>query len=278
MIAGIVDGSCSDCEVLNKTYYLSQDTPDGCVWSEGAVCGACDPTDIILTVTLDGSDYIITVTMDGHVWKKNYGTSKPECCELTDETIAHLTNSGDCDTSSATCVVTALKDGHPCKTDSCLNDCVVCENLPQEWAIDLGAGGWVDTGCGFCDQVQGVFVATVISFPDGCVAQINIQSVCSVSGFDYFFDILLAATDLGVGLAQISAVVTLAKNIGTPLIRHTYRSSTFTQGDSCFALADENGIITLSLDSTTDSNPGFICNAASTDPLPSTIQVWDANA
>lgn len=126
VIAGIVDGSCSDCEVLNKTYYLSQDDPAGCTWSEGAVCGECDPTDIILTVTLDGSDYIITVTMDGHVWQKNYGTSKPECCGLTSETISHLTDSGDCDSSSATCVITALADGHACQTAMCTGECLDC--------------------------------------------------------------------------------------------------------------------------------------------------------
>ena len=148
VIAGIVDGSCSDCEVLNKMYYLSQDTPGGCTWSEGAVCGECDPTDIILTVTLDGSDYIVTVTMDGHVWSKNYGTSKPECCGLTNETIPHTTNSGDCDSSSATCVITALADGHPCETDICLGVCGACDpEPPGEIAIDYGTLSFTDGSC-----------------------------------------------------------------------------------------------------------------------------------
>lgn len=269
VISGIVDGSCDDCEVLNKTYYLSQAddeseiTPEGCSWFEGAVCGDCNPTDIWLTVFQDGSDYIIEVTMDGHVWHKNYGTTKPECCGLKNETIPHVTNSGDCDTSSATCVVTALADGQACETSPCTVTCSTFQ-CPESWAVDLGVGGLTDRDCSICDEVQGIYVVdtdppgacnwfftrTVL----GCTEERSVRLFFPNSTGTYFY--VYQSLFKGFGLVLTGWKSSIWDSIANP---------------TCLYLADGDGKIPLSLEAV---QTGTGCDGA----LPTSIQIWDANA
>jgi len=125
VIADMAEGTCGDCADLNKTYYLPQISGTPCTWKLTDVCTpfACDPTEMTLEVLLDGSDYKIRVTLGEHIWEKNYGEDKPDCCSLVAEALTHTTSGGDCDSSSATCAITASDEECPtdCCDDYCLN-------------------------------------------------------------------------------------------------------------------------------------------------------------
>lgn len=272
VIAGIVDGSCSDCEVLNKTYYLSQDTSGGCVWSEGAVCGDCDPTDITLSVTLDGSDYIVTVTMDGHVWRKNYGTTKPECCGLTNETIPHTTNTGDCDSSSATCVITALEDGHECITASC---CTLCTVVPSEWAVDLSGGNLTDRDCDECDKFSNTYVLQEETLFT-CFWR-----YCETSTCPSFWLVTVGLPTVGAGLYKWEVKAGWASKLGEksctippgtgPFVQFAIWRSVSFGLPGCLTPAGPDNKISLTL------STGFLGTSCFGSPS-TTIEIWDANA
>lgn len=166
VVSGIVDGSCASCdEFLNRTYYLEDDT--GCSWSSDAICGVCDPSLITLDIVEEGGNYKIRVTLGAHVWEKNYGTTKPECCTLSSESLTHTTNSGDCDSSSATCVITSQGASSDCP-QNCFQECFACLDDDISHQLLLIVSGIADQG-GDCENtsvLNGSFVCTLGS---GCV-------------------------------------------------------------------------------------------------------------
>ena len=110
VISGMVGGDCDDCGDLNTTHYLAQDGENPCLWR----CTknySCDPMNMTLEVVLESGEYIIRVTLGSHVWEKNYGASKPACCNVTSEELTHVTSSGDCDSSNATCIISSTELG-----------------------------------------------------------------------------------------------------------------------------------------------------------------------
>lgn len=143
---------CEDCLTLNGTYYARQDPENDCVWqcirASTVLCE--DSDDITLTLFLDGSDYKIKVELGDHTWVKNYGTNKPDCCEIVNDELTHDASGSDCDSSSASCFITR-QTGTFCP---CRHRCD-CDDAPEEWTIDLGVGGWVDGLCERCDEIAG---------------------------------------------------------------------------------------------------------------------------
>ena len=155
--ASIANDGCTDCSWLNQSFYLTQTVGDDCIWECSPVDGMpCDPTVIRLTVYKDGTDYKVKVELGNHIWEKNYGTSKPDCCGFSSESITHITDSGDCDTSSATCSVTALRDGDNCPCN-CLWYCEHCANSLAPYQLELTVTGIANNGCA-CGGLNDTFI------------------------------------------------------------------------------------------------------------------------
>lgn len=111
---------CEDCTTLNRTYYVRQLPDDACVWKclDAAGVDCDDSDDITLTLFLDGSDYKIKVELGGHIWVKNYGETKPDCCSIFSDELTHTTSDTDCDSSSAKCFITRRTGTNcPCEPD-----------------------------------------------------------------------------------------------------------------------------------------------------------------
>ena len=123
-ISGITNDNCTDCANYDGTYTLASfiETGGVCTWSAGAVFDDECSIDgfgtrgISLKIYQSGADFIIDVQMDLNTsgsedlkWSKNYSTTKPDCDNLSGESLATTTdNSTECSNGSATCTITAL--------------------------------------------------------------------------------------------------------------------------------------------------------------------------
>ena len=136
---------CGDCLLLNDTYSLAQSASNENEWLciKSLDCGY---EEISLLIWLDGSDYKLTVTLGGHVWEKNYGTSKPNCCQLVGENIPHITDSTDCDTSGSECTVTANTSATAASACSC-TECTVCTDSLAPSEVAVTASGVTGPSC-----------------------------------------------------------------------------------------------------------------------------------
>lgn len=125
-IDGMEEGTCGSCTGLNRSYYVSQNADNSCRWSQRCAFlqEPCDPTEISLEVSdLGDGNYRMTVTLGSHTWVKDF-KEPPDCC--ISHSLTHSATSGDCDSSSATCVVT------PFGNDLCPSEC--CEDYCADGA------------------------------------------------------------------------------------------------------------------------------------------------
>jgi len=158
-ISGMSNDVCGHCTDLDKTYFLEQTEVNGCEWVCEYIPTLCDTDRIVLTVYLDGADYKIKVEFGRHVWEKNYGEVKPDCCTLVDEELTHQTSSGDCDSSSATCIVAARNSGGcPCIQHQCCSD-----SVPQQMLLEVVA--FDDWQCNDCADFEGNYILVIQDTP-----------------------------------------------------------------------------------------------------------------
>lgn len=150
VIAGIAvtdPQQCADCDDLNRTYYLSQDPETPCLWKSTAC--ECGETAITLEISESNGQYAITVTLGGHVWLKTYD-APPDCCAIAEE-LTHQSSAGECDSSSATCEISAAHDGD-CRGYYCMEvalsgigryngdcGCPSCSTLNGSWKLPIGS-------------------------------------------------------------------------------------------------------------------------------------------
>ena len=140
---GFTDNGCNDCDEFNdkeideQVFHVQQQSIDEDVW-ECRNLEFCSYDRISLTLSKDGDDYLLTVELDDHKWEKNFGETKPVCCDIAGEDIPHVTNSGNCDTSGSTCNVTRLSGAEtPCPCT--YQQCSLCLDsvAPNAFAIDF---------------------------------------------------------------------------------------------------------------------------------------------
>jgi len=174
VISDMADDSCSECESLNHTFYLPQAAPNSCVWEcrFHLYCPYdCDSRLIRLTVYLDGSDYKIKVELANavgdtvyHRWIKDYGESKPGCCDLEDEELTHNLSDGDCDSSSATCLITRQLDTFGCHCMEC--EPCVGEESAAEYLVEIeGIVPKDPEDCADCADLDTLLDAGVVAVP-----------------------------------------------------------------------------------------------------------------
>ena len=151
----------------------------------------------------------------------------------------------------------------------CGVDCGRCSfvDKPESWVVDLGAGGWVDDDCDYCDQIAGQFTLDYLS---DCKWQYLAESVCTfVFNYDLAIDLRYEETGgsdwrwwLQVDLRH-PAVSSVA----------LYRSATSSNAD-CFNLGGEDSLnkITLNKFNEFHINSGsvFSCSGTLDDP----IEIW----
>lgn len=127
-LSGIVDADCWACEYLNAGYYLPETST--CTWSSTCVDDACNTITVQAALTRVAGTYYLTVTLDDpdgdHVWQVALGSSMPDCTAWDRLSLAHVSSGSDCDSSSATCCVTAVLDTDP-EHGNCEGDCLAWE-------------------------------------------------------------------------------------------------------------------------------------------------------
>ena len=96
----------------NDDYVLT--SRGSCLWDY-----TVDDATIAANVILRGSEYKIRVTLSGYasafggqfavndVWEKSYGETPPNCCSISGDVLNWVSSSGDYDSSSSTCTLTA---------------------------------------------------------------------------------------------------------------------------------------------------------------------------
>lgn len=162
-IAGMAGsgGACSEanCLAYNKIHSLFRSTSDdsgNCVWKCHNMPNFCDASVITATLYKDGSDYKLKVELGGHVWEENFGTTKPDLCKSNPGSLTHQISSGNCDSSSATCVV-AMADGSG--TCNCTN-CAACITGTTPYQFLVVLDGIVEGSCGSCAALNDSYVVT----------------------------------------------------------------------------------------------------------------------
>lgn len=176
-IAGIVDNGCAgDCLKLNVLFRLTQDgtEPDEeCTWSFDGVCGNCDPDTITLEI-LHETGYVIRVTLGDHVWEKTY-VDKPSCCRIIGQALDFVSTGGNCDSTSATCVISRGLGDDPanCQNPACVftcPDCCIDNEVPEAYLVEIsGVADKTPDECsgGDCTTWNGTFI--LVNTPgNGC--------------------------------------------------------------------------------------------------------------
>ncbi len=263
-IAGVVEGTCGDCDNLNTIYNLSQVEENGCVWKcENLTPPSCDPTNIILTAYQDGSNYKIKVELGSHVWEKNYSTTKPTCDGIDGETLSHQTNSGDCDSSSATCTLgTKTIENCFCVGDCPCNNC--SENKPPCCLI-VTLSGITDGTCSFCDITMNRSFACyytsnctwVGSIPDCCDdCEDTITVTLTESSGDYILTVTVGDDIWEVNLGTSKPDCSNWSDLNVPI--DTSGSGCTTGSSSCTVSASNNCTPTPIGDSSCDDMPNWL--------------------
>lgn len=170
----IVDQVESDCDSWwnGKLFRLCLVEGEDCVWKCETAAGEI----VQLTVYLDGADYKIKVEASlsnntdetDHVWEKNYGSTKPDCANLSGEALTWTTdNNTNCATATSTCEITA-------KSGECNAWCGDCDNCGGAFGSTTCADGTIgsqyqvtitglaDGDCN-CDAHDGTYTATLNS-------------------------------------------------------------------------------------------------------------------
>lgn len=106
-VSGLVgEGGCVG---LCPDYTVVVSRTSACLYSNSNPV-LCAGFIISLRFQLLGTDYFARVDVDGNgaSWRKNYGSTKPNCDALVGESIAPLGYAAGCNNQSSTCLVTAL--------------------------------------------------------------------------------------------------------------------------------------------------------------------------
>ena len=171
VISGMADDSCGHCTCLDGTYYVGHTSACKyyCLLSREATASYfCDVNDLWLWLEKDGADYKLHVdfstgfnTLVKYRWTKNFGATKPDCADWSDFNIPLDVNSGLCDASSATCVITKIskqdEEHCPCPPQELfVCRCCLCYYLPDNFTVVLA--GITNDVCGGCAALNGTYI------------------------------------------------------------------------------------------------------------------------
>ncbi len=148
-------------------------------------------------------------------------------------------------------------------------DCIYCTITlsPDEWVIDLGAGGFTNGACGQCDQLKGEYVAS--GKWGACWWYYYVEDFLGCTNCDAWVHIKIEQAPLGYPYWRYRATAQMG-SVGAPIWTQ-WISNTFDESDCLSSnVLDGNGKVVLTQDATLDTT-GF-CD----DPgnMPATIYAW----
>ncbi len=131
-------------------------------------------------------------------------------------------------------------------------DCLRCDfdSKPTQWIADLGAGGWTNRNCDFCDQVSGQYT---LDFEGSCIWRYRADNVCTTFG------------------SQTDLIITLSHDTSPPVPGDEWRWS-FGVLLSPLSVAFSN--VTYATSGTTENDCWHFGGNGSTDKM--TIQRFGA--
>jgi len=135
------------------SFTLRQDSNNNCRWSSRCTNYICGAEEVSVSISNDAGNYIVTVRLGDHVWEKNYGSSKPYCCQWKNEKIPHSVNGTSCDSSSSTCTISV--------SGICALGCCSVDNSPD--AILCVINGLVNGECRYCTCLNGKSIIAIIN-------------------------------------------------------------------------------------------------------------------
>ncbi len=165
-ISDMAEDSCAadECHCLNRFFLVSR--TGKCTWSRTITGFFCGTLTITVLLYLDGSNYKLQTTLssasDTHIWREDLGTSKPNCSLWDEENLTHISSSGDCDSSSATCSITS-RDESTAECTQSWRPCAACDcgEGPEEWEVVIS--GMVERAspiCGSCNSLNNTYILT----------------------------------------------------------------------------------------------------------------------
>lgn len=310
-------GTPTDCPTLNDRYFLDQfDVDFGtgsevCGWRDLTVCAlpCCGPKDLFdpdvvelrLTEGLEGQlgkarvvlrrEFFAFPHEELVVWEKEFtGTPPTDCADFTEASPVELnliSGNPDCKGAAATCSIWMYPSA-PCPLRRCpplgtnLN-CVTCDDMPRDWIVDLGVGGWTTDNCtsssqGGCAGIEGEFamgdLQDDVPIVGHCRWVFEFAAWCNSNQGDLTVE--LRYIDLGSNNRRYQVTVSLIRSLGfgqSAAIYHSTTWNTVTNPD-CMHLADSSGRIPLTKisDAHTEALPP--CQGT----LPTTIHIFDGLA
>jgi hypothetical protein len=194
VISGITgSGDTRLCNCVNGTFVLDYDT--SCVWTciLEKYCGGGYPSIgyvgfsvLSAEVSKSGSYYYLTVragTLPSYacIWRKNLGTSAPNCMSFSDLRISLYQDHAYCDLSGATCKVTSgasgdtscptFADRYGVECGDCTDEFFCCEP-PDEMLVTVS--GLTDyEACSECEDLNGQYVCANV---DPCLWRVAVPA------------------------------------------------------------------------------------------------------
>lgn len=127
--------------------------------------------------------------------------------------------------------------GRPCDCRECRTPincgCCTFADRPEEWILDLGAGGWTDNECAECDEIQGEYTLLVHPMPGACTWLYTVPNYCGTK----WLCMSLAACVAGGKYRAYVAISDICDPPVKPYSRHIWESEVI--GDDCLSLLDE---------------------------------------
>lgn len=220
-------------------------------------------------------------------WEKLFtgtGTGAPQdCAEFTEASplTVPLKESLGCKSDSATCRVWLIEGDCPirrCVGTGTGQDCLFCNDMPREWIVNLGDGGFTTDSCTSgpktCADIKGEFaVGPMIDFSIiECRWIFLFEDWCTFRAADLQITFSYFNRFSPGGEAHYFITVSLAGGGG--ISGATYKSATWDEltNPDCLHIADDQGRIALTKQS--ESHTGFFPPCQGT--LPETIYIYDA--
>jgi len=165
---------------------------------------------------------------------------------------------------------------------------------PEQWIADLGAGGWIDAICSYCDQIAGQYTldhevangqesslfwlgSPVFLYDILCLWRYNAEGVCVIGGEgpDIIMDVdILLWHKYGGGTTwywRAEVMFHESMYVWTPSnAAWAIYDSEETDEENCYYLGGEDSANKLTLTRTSNNHVGGVC----TGSLPATIDLW----
>jgi hypothetical protein len=235
-IAGFADSSpvdCYTCSTMNRTYHATYQ--GNCTWAAPAGCQCCTETPAATASIVEESGaYIIRVTLGDDVWEYNFGSSQPDCCQLSGLELSHVASGTACNSAAASCAV-SVGSCTNANTTNCGTLSFNCRR-PDEITVDCSSIVWGNAACktGECEDLAAPYVLDFgACFGSSCSwghAFYICGPITKYFGVDFY-----AACDNATGKLKLTVTVGLQ---GAYRVDYRGLFSVVDEAGNCLTMAD----------------------------------------